>query len=143
MTAEELQLKALLADSGEGELSGEERALTAAWSRDVARLAALARAALAAPAPAAGQPWLRLEGARGLARRRRRLVVCRLAEAAALLILAWNGWSTLSAKRQRADLERLDNVLALLESGAGAMPSEGVSLDGLSQRLLRLQTATW
>jgi hypothetical protein len=144
MTAEELQIKALLADSGEGELAGEERLLTAAWSRDVARIAALARAAFATPAPdAAGWPWLRHEGARALVRRRRRLVLCRLAEAATLLILAWNGWSTLSARRQRADLERLDNVLALLETGPGARQADGVSIANLSQRLIRLQTATW
>ncbi|MDD5708196.1 MAG: hypothetical protein PHR35_19935 [Kiritimatiellae bacterium] len=140
--SDDLEIKALLANSGEAELTSEELARTQTWRHDAGRIADLARAALAEPPPAASavRSLCRVAAQRQAMRLRLRRQVWWLAAAATLLLLAGGGSIRLAEWRDRARLERLDNVLALLESSSIAAAQGHITREALSDRLVRLQS---
>ena len=150
---ETLEQKALLAASGETTLTESERRQTECWSREVDALTRRVYAALNDGAPGAiTVAELRPETRRAIARQRvrfRRLRLVRGLAAAALLLLMAGGAFHLHIQREeQRDLQRLGNVLFLLEpvddDGLdGLVAQDRVTLETLADQLGRLQAARY
>ncbi len=141
----ERELRALLRQSGEwvGRVSPEEEQATAAWLHDVERLTQLAQSALQPELPAEVLARIRMAAGRRLYRVRLFRRVGRIAvAAAAVALVGWTGWTTWQGPRRTHQLERMDNLLGLLESAEfGQVAEDGSHLEGLAVRLMELQDA--
>ena len=142
MNRTDLEIKALLESSGEADLADEERKQTSVWRRDLESLSRMARHHLGATRPPQARGTLLRAAKHNLALRRRWRWSMRLAAAASLTLLAWNFRNAQPAQPPDVRLQRLDNVLALLEYGNGDTAGRGKDLSGLSERLIRLQAFT-
>ena len=139
-THEKLEMKALLASTGEVRLTADEQALTAEWRRGLDHLTAGARDALAG----AGSPAYTLQDLRpatraAVARQRfragRRRLVRRLAAAASLALLIGSGMHLQIVRAEQTKLERLVSVLLLFED-----PEEAIDFSLIDQTPATLKT---
>lgn len=142
MNSEELEIRALLATSGEAQLTAAEAEQSAVWRAEVARLAQLSREGLGAPIPEALRKRLRLQAGRPFWRVSRNLLLWRAAAAAALLALVWSGVDDYRLRREAQRLQRLHAVLLLIGAEtASDEVSADATRESLAARLLLLQTA--
>ncbi len=150
-TEHALEMKALLAASGEAVLSERERQQTAVWTRDLEALTEHAKAAFSAgPTGELTVNHLNPAARTAIARRRFRIrqhrLVRRLAAAAALVLLIGGGFQFHVRKAEQIRLDRLGSVLFLLENADDAfldsnLGTDRVTLESLAEQLSRLQFA--